>query len=95
MGVHQATRAAARVEFGETVEVVVARDDRPRVLELPAELEAAFLAEPTLRDRFDSLSFSRRKEIAGPIGEAKQTATRVARLEKALKVLRELPEPSR
>jgi hypothetical protein len=95
MGVHKATRAAARAEFGDSVEVVVARDDRPRILELPVELEAAFLAEPSLRARFDSLSFSRRKEIAVPIVEAKQAATRVVRLEKALTNLRDLPEPSR
>jgi hypothetical protein len=95
MGVHKATRAAAGVEFGDIVEVVVARDDRPRVLELPEELGAAFAAEPALQERFEALSFSRRKELAVPIGEAKGAATRAARLEKALARLRELPEPRR
>jgi hypothetical protein len=84
MGVHKGTRAAAGAEFGGMVEVVVSRDDRPRTLELPAELEAAFAAEPALRQRFEALSFTRRKELAVPIGEAKLPATRAARLEKAL-----------
>ena len=92
MGVHKATRAAAGVEFGDNVEVTVARDERPRVLEIPPELAAAFAAEPALRTRFDALSFSRRKDLAMPIGEAKQEATRAARLEKALAQLRALPE---
>jgi hypothetical protein len=90
MGVHKATRAAAGVEFGEMVHVSVARDERPRVLDLPPELEAAFVAEPALRERFEALSFSRRKELAVPIGEAKQGATRATRLEKAVSRLREL-----
>ena len=93
MGVHKATREAAAIEFGEAVEVTVARDDRPRVLEIPAELEAAFIAEPGLRERFEALSFSRRKDLAVPIGEAKQEATRATRLDKALSQLRALPEP--
>ena len=89
MGVHKATRAAAKVELGDQVDVVVSRDDRPRVLEIPSELEAAFTTEPALALRFEALSFSRRKELALPIGEAKQPATRAARLERALRQLRE------
>jgi hypothetical protein len=90
MGVHKATREAAGVAFGDTVEVVIARDDRPRVLELPPELEAAFEAEPALRARFDVLSFSRRRDLAGPISEAKRPETRAARLAVALDALRRL-----
>jgi hypothetical protein len=91
MGVHKATRAAASVELGDRVEVEIARDDRPRVLEIPPELEAAFSAEPALRERFEALSFSRRKDLAVPISEAKLPETRAARLEKALSHLRALP----
>jgi hypothetical protein len=88
MGVHKATRAAAGVEFGDMIDVSLARDERPRVLDLPPELEAAFAAEPALRERFEALSFSRRKDLAVPIGEAKLEATRTTRLEKALSRLR-------
>ena len=95
MGVHKATRAAAAVEFGDTVQVTVARDDRPRVLEIPPELEAAFVAQPQLRERFEGLSFSRRKDLAVPISEAKLPQTRVVRLEKAVTQLRALPGPGR
>jgi hypothetical protein len=88
MGVHKATRQAAGVEFGDTVAVEILRDDSPRVLEIPPELETAFVAEPALRDGFDALSFSRRRDLAGPISEAKKPETRAARLEKALAALR-------
>lgn len=95
MGVHKATREAAAVAFGDRVQVEIARDDRPRVLDIPPELEAAFVGEPALRERFEALSFSRRKDLAFPIGEAKLPETRAARLEKALSELRALSEPGR
>jgi hypothetical protein len=95
MGVHKATREAARVDLGDRVEVEITRDDSPRMLAIPPELEAAFSAEPALRERFEALSFSRRKDLAVPIGEAKQPQTRAARLDKGLSKLRALPGPGR
>jgi bacteriocin resistance YdeI/OmpD-like protein/uncharacterized protein DUF1905 len=89
VGLHKAAREAAGVQIGEEVELELRRDDSPRVLELPPELEAAFAAEPELRARFDALSFSRRRDLAGPISDAKKPETRAARLEKALAALRE------
>ena len=88
VGLHKAAREAAGVEIGDEVELELTRDDSPRVLEIPPELEAAFVAEPALRDRFEALSFSRRRDLAGPISEAKKPETRAARLEKALAALR-------
>lgn len=88
LGVHRATREAASVEIGDEVEIAITRDDSPRVLELAPELEAAMAAEPQLRSRFEALSFSRRRELADPIREAKRPETRAARLEKALAALR-------
>jgi uncharacterized protein YdeI (YjbR/CyaY-like superfamily) len=88
LGVHKATREAAGAGIGDEVEISIVRDDSPRVLEMPPELEAAFKTEPALRERFDALSFSRRRDLAGPIGEAKKPETRAARLEKALAALR-------
>jgi len=92
MGVHKATQAAAGIALGDTLDVVIARDDRPRVLELPQALEVALAAEPALRARFDALAFTRRKELALPIAEAKREGTRASRLEKALSQLRAMPE---
>jgi hypothetical protein len=88
VGLHKAARQAAGVAIGDEVELKLTRDDSPRVLELPPGLEAAFAAEPDLRDRFDALSFSRRRDLAAPISEAKKPETRAARLARALAVLR-------
>ncbi len=93
LGLHKATREAAGVNVGDEVELTLVRDDSPRVLELAPELEAALAKEPQLRTRFDGLSFSRRRELADPIAEAKKPETRAARLETALARLRELVRP--
>jgi hypothetical protein len=88
VGLHKAAREAAGVGIGDEVELELTRDDSPRVLEVPPELEAAFAAEPALRQRFDALSFSRRRDLAARITEAKKPETRAARLDKALAALR-------
>ena len=88
LGVHKATREKAGVEFGDELDFEITRDDAPRVLELAPELEAALTTEPALRAHFDALSFTRRRELADPIAEAKRPETRAARLEKALAALR-------
>ena len=89
LGVHKAMREKAGLEFGDTLQFEISRDDAPRVLELAPELEAALTAEPALRDRFEALSFTRRRELADPIADAKKPETRAARLDKALSALRE------
>lgn len=78
------------LRVGDEVELTLARDDSPRTLELAPELEAALTSEPDMRQRFDALSFSRRRELADPIAQAKRPETRQARLEKTLARLREL-----
>jgi hypothetical protein len=90
VGLHKAVREQAGVEFGDEVDIELSRDDSPRVLELPPDLEAALAADPELRARFDALSFSRRRELADPIHEAVKPETRAARLERALERLRAL-----
>ena len=92
LGVHKAVREAANVAFGQEASFEVTRDDSPRVLELPPELDAALAAEPDLKARFDALAFSHRREFADSIATAKKPETRAARLEKTLARLRELPD---
>ena len=90
LGVSKATREAAGAAIGDQVTLEIVRDDSPRVLELAPELEAALAAEPQLRDTFDGLSFSRRRELADPIAQAVKPETRAARLEKAIARLRDV-----
>jgi antitoxin component of MazEF toxin-antitoxin module len=90
VGVPKASREAAGVVLGDEVELELELELRPRVIELPPELEAAFAAEPELRSRFEALSWSRKRLIFEPVADAKKPETRAARLQKAVAELRAL-----
>jgi hypothetical protein len=90
VGVPKAARDAAGVSVGEKVTLELMLDETPRTVAVPPELAAAFAAEPQLAARFEELSFSRKRELADPISEARKQATRDARAEKAVARLRAL-----
>jgi hypothetical protein len=73
-------RTAAGVAAGDPVEVDVELDDAPRTVDVPPDLAAALAAEPELRERFDALAFSHRKEHVRAVEDAKTEATRARRI---------------
>lgn len=88
LGVHKATRHSAGVDIGDDVVVEVERDDRPRTLEIPADLGAALAEDPEARAAFDRLSFTHRREHIEALAGAKRTETRQRRLAAILDRLR-------
>ena len=88
IGFSKAARAELGVELGDEFGVIIAPDADERTVDVPDVLAAALDADPVARAAFDGLSYTRRKEIARSIAEAKQDATRQRRLEKALADLR-------
>jgi hypothetical protein len=90
VGVPKAARVAAGAAVGDTVTLELILDETPRTVAVPPELAKAFAAEPELAARFEKLSFSRKRELADPISEAKKQETRDARTEKAVARLREV-----
>ena len=88
IGFSKAVRAEMGVELGDEFEAIITPDAEERTVEIPDVLAAALEADPVARAAFDALSFTRRKEIARSIADAKQDATRQRRLEKALADLR-------
>jgi hypothetical protein len=87
IGFSKANRAAIGVELGDEFDAVIAADTAERTVEVPDALAAA-LAEAGLTGAFEALSFTRRKELAGSVADAKQEATRERRIAKALDELR-------
>ncbi len=88
LGVHKATRQAAGVDIGDLVQVEVERDDRPRELEIPADLAAAFAGDEPAAAAFARLSFTHRREYVESITGAKRPETRARRLAQTLDRLR-------
>ena len=89
LGLNREVREGAGVEPGQTVQIELRRDDEPRVVEIPADLGAVLDRDRAVRDFFDSLSYTHRKEYVRWIEEAKREETRTRRLEKSVELLRE------
>ncbi len=83
VGVAAVHRAAAGVVGGEELDVTIEHDAAPRTVVVPDDLATA-LADRGLRDRFDALAFTYRKEHVRSLTDAKTEATRERRLAKIL-----------
>lgn len=72
---------------GDSVEVELWKDDKARILEIPAQLKDAMEREG-LMPFFETLSYTHRKEYCRWITEAKREETRLSRLAKAVEMLK-------
>ena len=89
IGVSAENRAAAGVAAGDVVDVELDLDTAPRVLEVPADLDAALDADPVARAFFDGLSYSNRSRFTLSVADAKTPETRQRRIDKAVALLHE------
>jgi hypothetical protein len=80
-------REAAGLKAGDAVTVTLTVEDGPRDVDVPALLAAA-VKDAGLTERFAQLAYSRRKEFARQVIEAKAEATRDRRIAKVLDDLR-------
>jgi hypothetical protein len=87
LGVTKEVRAAIGKDVGDVVDVVLERDTEERVVTVPAELAAALAGSATARQRFDTLSYTHRKEYAKWVAEAKKPETRERRARGAVEML--------
>ena len=78
-----AERLAAKANAGETVQVTLELDSCYRLVDMHPELDLA-LASADLANRFAELSYSKRKEYARQVNEAKAEDTRKRRIEKVI-----------
>lgn len=83
----KSNREAAGLEGGETIEVRLDLDEAPREVEPPADLVSALEASPPAWERWQSLSYSHRKEHVDAIEGAKKPETRARRIEAAVQKL--------
>ena len=82
-----AERLAAKANAGETVQVTLELDSGYRSVDMHPELDVA-LTSADLADVFANLSYSKRKEYARQVNEAKAEDTRKRRIEKIIAVVR-------
>jgi uncharacterized protein YdeI (YjbR/CyaY-like superfamily) len=82
-----AERLAAKANAGETVQVTLELDSGYRSVDLHPELEVA-LNSADIADVFANLSYSKRKEYARQVNEAKAEDTRKRRIAKVIEGVR-------
>jgi hypothetical protein len=87
LGMLKAIREQIGKGPGDTVEVVVWKDEEVRTVQVPAQFER-LLKKEGLLPVFDEMSYSHRKEYCRWITEAKKKETRLKRIEKAVEMLK-------
>ena len=88
LGFRREVREAAGVAIGDRVTIEVELDTSERVVSVPKDLAQA-LAAGGVRETFDGLSYTHRKEYVDWIEEAKREETRVKRVARAVEMLKE------
>lgn len=83
IGISKANRAELGVDFGDEIDATIDLDQQERAVEVPEDLAAA-LEEAGARAAFDALTYTRRKELARGVAEAKRPETREKRVAAAV-----------
>jgi hypothetical protein len=88
MVVNKTIRDGAGVKAGDTVLVVMERDEAPRTVDPPVLLKKELAKSETAQANWEKQSFSNKKEMARAILVVKQEETRARRLAKVMDVLK-------
>jgi hypothetical protein len=88
IGVTKEVMSKTGASVGDTLDVVAENDDTPRSVELPEDLAKA-LRKKKLTTSWEKLSFTRRKDFATWVGDAKRDETRARRIETTLALVSE------
>lgn len=88
IGILKPIRSQIGAEIGDPIQVEVWKDEMPRTIEVPAQLQHAMEAGAVLTF-FESLSYTHRKEYCRWISEAKTEQTRLKRIAKAIEMLKD------
>ena len=88
MAVNKIIRDGAGVKPGDTVSVVLERDEAERTVEPPPALKRALAKSKAAQANWQRISYTHKKEMAKSITEAKQEATRTRRLAKVMDILK-------
>jgi hypothetical protein len=88
VGVNAENRAAAGVAGGDVVDVGIALDDQPRVVEVPADFAKALAKDKVAKAAFEKLSYTHKREHVMAIEGAKKPETRQRRIARSIEQLR-------
>ena len=87
IGISAANRAAAGIAEGELIEVDLALDEAPRIVDEPVDLAEALDQDPAARAAFDRLPFGLKRKQVAAIEDAKSAEVRQRRILKLVAML--------
>ncbi|MBU8883811.1 YdeI/OmpD-associated family protein [Kaistella sp. DKR-2] len=76
LGLTQEVRKKLGKSFGEEVSVKIWEDREERTVEIPEDVQAVFKENPKVKELFDAMSYTHRKEYIRWIMDAKKPETR-------------------
>lgn len=82
-------RAKAGANAGEIIEIELELDTEPREVTIPDDFKKALEAKAEAKKHFDNLSYSNKRRLVIPIGDAKTAETRQRRIDKTVQLLSE------
>jgi hypothetical protein len=88
MPVNKKLCEGAGVRSGDTVDIVMERDEEERTVEAPPVLKKELAKSKAAQANWEKLSFTHKKEMAAAIAGAKQEETRMRRLDKVMRILK-------
>lgn len=88
VGVNAENRAGAKVKGGDKIDVVIELDTEERVVEVPVEFQQVLNKNAAAKEKFESLSYSKKKALVLPIQVAKTKETADRNIQKALNILK-------
>ncbi|HEX8816218.1 MAG TPA: YdeI/OmpD-associated family protein [Terriglobales bacterium] len=88
MAINKTMREGAGVKAGDVAAFVMERDLEVRTVEAPPELKKELARSKKAAAKWETLSFTHKKEMARSITDAKQPETRTRRLAKIMDVLK-------
>ena len=87
LAVNKEMQKGANATAGDTVAVVMERDEAPRTVAVPKDLAIAFSGDTAAKSAFEAMSYSKKKEFVSWIEEAKRPETRAQRVRRSLEML--------
>jgi hypothetical protein len=88
LGISEEVRNNAHVKAGDTIDVDVELDTKPRDVVLPPELAKALAKDAKAKKYFEGLSHSGKYRLVAPIANGKTAETRERNLAKAMQEIK-------
>lgn len=87
VGLTQKVRNAIGKKTGDTVHVILKKDDKPRIIEIPEDLQKYLEENKEAKNFFDTLSYTNKKKYVEWIISAKKDETRDKRIRDTINML--------